>query len=127
MTKIPAGVIASLAAVLLLAGCSSAPSQAEACATLNEQSAELMTTLGGITAQDVDASEVALEEAQGLVDSMASVDGPGEFVELRDRLVSAMSDFIDEGHAAIAGEPGDMLAVQADVTSATNDLIAYCS
>lgn len=125
MKKIAAG--AAVAAVLLLAGCSSTPSQAEACDALNAQSADLMGELGAISASDVEGSAAALEDAEGVVESMKAIEGPAEFVELRDGLVGAMGSFIDEARAAIAGEPGNMLDVEAGVTDATSDLIAYCS
>ncbi|MEF9943156.1 MAG: hypothetical protein RR758_03120 [Burkholderiaceae bacterium] len=124
MKKTLAG--ATIAAVLMLAGCSSTPSQAEACKTLDAQATEVMGAFSEISADDVDGSTAALEKAKDVVEEMAAVEGPAEFEELRNSLTVAMASFITEAQAAIAGEPGDMLDVEAGVTDATSDLIAYC-
>ncbi|WP_144875946.1 hypothetical protein [Microbacterium sp. 1.5R] len=126
MKKLPA--LAALAAgILLLSGCSEQVSKYTACGSITSQAVQVTGAIGALTSPTPEAARAALDEVRGVVENIRLVDGPDEFVTLREAWTTSIDAVVAEGENALAGNPGNMDAVTSDLRTTTEAIVGYCA
>ncbi|MFS0911271.1 hypothetical protein AB3M89_05725 [Microbacterium sp. 179-I 3D2 NHS] len=125
MKKLPA--LASLAVgILLLSGCSQLSTVA-ACGQVAAQAAQVTGAIGEVTSPTPEAAQAALDEVKKVAENIRGVDGPAEFVTLRDSWTTSIDAFVVEAEKGIAGDVSGMDAASGQLRTATDAMVAYCT
>lgn len=125
MKKLPA--LASLAVgILLLSGCSQAATIA-ACGQVAAQATQVAGVIESVSSPTPEAAQAALDEVKKVAENIRGVDGPDEFVTLRDSWTTSIDAFVAEGEKAITGDAGGMDAASTQLRTATDAMVAYCT
>lgn len=126
MKKLAALASVGLAAVLLT-GCSEQASALAACGQVAAQAAQVSGVVDAATSQTPEAAQAALDEIGGVVENIRGIDGPAEFVELRDSWTTSIDAFVSESEKALAGQTGNLDAVTTQLRTATEAIVGYCT
>ncbi|MGN7949204.1 hypothetical protein ACTJKH_10705 [Microbacterium sp. 22215] len=125
MKKLPA--LASLAVgILLLSGCSQASTLA-ACGQVAAQAVQVTGVIESVSSPTPEAAQAALDEVKKVAENIRGVDGPEEFVTLRDSWTTSIDAFVAEGEKAITGDAAGMDAASTQLRTATDAMVAYCT
>ncbi|SEB36170.1 hypothetical protein [Microbacterium hydrocarbonoxydans] len=125
MKKLPA--LASLAVgILLLSGCSQASTIA-ACGQVAAQAAQVAGVIDSVSSPTPEAAQAALDEVRSVAEKIRGVDGPEEFVTLRDAWTTSIDAFVTEGEKAITGDVAGLDAASTNMRTATDEMVAYCT
>lgn len=125
MKKFPA--LATLAVgILLLSGCSQASTIA-ACGQVAAQAAQVTGVIGSVSSPTPEAAQAALDEVRSVAENIRGVDGPEEFVTLRDSWTTSIDAFAAEGEKAITGDITGLDAATTEMRAATDAILAYCT
>lgn len=125
MKTIPA--LATLAvSILLLSGCSQASTIA-ACGQVAAQAVQVAGAIDSVSSPTPEAAQAALDEVRGVAENIRGIDGPEEFVTLRDTWTTSIDAFVAEGEKAIAGDVGGLEAASTELSTATDAMVAYCT
>ena len=125
MKKLPA--LASLAVgILLLSGCSQAATIA-ACGQVAAQATQVAGVIESVSSPTPEAAQAALDEVKKVAENIRGVDGPEEFVTLRDSWTTSIDAFVAEGEKAITGDAAGMDAASTQLRTATDAMVAYCT
>lgn len=125
MKKLPA--LATLAiGILLLSGCAQASTIA-ACGQVAAQAAQVTGVIGSVSSPTPEAAQAALDEVKIVAENIRGVDGPEEFVTLRDSWTTSIDAFAAEGEKAIAGDIAGLDAATTEMRTATDAMLAYCT
>jgi len=125
MKKIPA--LASLAVgILLLSGCSQASTLA-ACGQVAAQAVQVTGVIESVSSPTPEAAQAALDEVKKVAENIRGVDGPEEFVTLRDSWTTSIDAFVAEGEKAITGDVTGLDAASTEMRTATDAMLAYCT
>lgn len=119
-------------AVVALSGCSAtgdaAPTREEACSSLSEGFGAVMTSMElGMAAGSKEAMEVHLAGIENALEESAEVDGPDDFIPLRDALLADTQRFVDEGRKAMQGSESQIDAEQARMLESYAALDRFCA
>lgn len=126
MKKLPA--LAALAVgILLLSGCSEQVSKLTACGEVASQAVQVSGAIDALSSPTPEAARAALDEVRGVVEKIRGIDGPDEFVTLRETWTTSIDAVISEGENALAGNPGNMDAVTTQLRTATEAIVGYCT
>ena len=94
--------LASLAVgILMLSGCSQASTIA-ACGQVAAQAAQVTGVIGSVSSPTPEAAQAALDEVQKVAENIRGVDGPEEFVTLRDSWTTSIDAFAADGEKALS-------------------------
>lgn len=74
-----------------------------------------------------EAARAALDEVRGVVEKIRAINGTDEFVALRDTWTASIDAVIAEGENTLAGNPGNMDAVAAEMRTATEAIVGCCT
>lgn len=125
MKKLPA--LATLAVgILLLSGCSQASTIA-ACGQVAAQAVQVSGVIESFSSPTPEAAQAALAEVKTVAEKIRGIDGPAEFVTLRDSWATSIDAFAAEGEKAIAGDVSGVDAASTQLRTATDAIIAYCT
>lgn len=125
MKKLPA--LASLAVgILLLSGCSQASTLA-ACGQVASQAVQVSGVIESVSSPTPEAAQAALTEVRAVAEKIRGIDGPEEFVTLRDSWTTSIDAFATEGEKAIIGDVSGMDAATTQLREATDAMVAYCT
>lgn len=125
MKKLPA--LASLAVgILLLSGCSQASTIA-ACGQVAAQAVQVSGVIESFSSPTPEAAQAALAEVKTIAEKIRGIDGPAEFVTLRDSWATSIDAFAAEGEKAIAGDVSGVDAASTQLRTATDAIVAYCT
>lgn len=125
MKKLPA--LATLAVgILLLSGCSQAAT-VTACGQVAAQAAQVTGVIGSVSSPTPEAAQAALDDVRVVAENIRGVDGPEEFVTLRDSWTTSIDAFATEGEKAIAGDVIGLDAATTEMRAATDAMLAYCT
>lgn len=125
MKKLPA--LATLAVgILLLSGCSQASTLA-ACGQVAAQAVQVTGVIESVSSPTPEAAQAALDEVRTVAENIRGVDGPEEFVTLRDSWTTSIDAFVAEGEKAIAGDVSGLDAASTQMRTATDAMVAYCT
>ena len=125
MKKLPA--LATLAVgILLLSGCSQASTIA-ACGQVAAQAVQVSGVIEGFSSPTPEAAQAALAEVKTVAEKIRGIDGPAEFVTLRDSWATSIDAFAAEGEKAIAGDVSGVDAASTQLRTATDAIVAYCT
>lgn len=125
MKKLPA--LATLAAgILLLSGCSQASALA-ACGQVAAQAVQVSGVIESVSSPTSEAAQAALDEVKKVAENIRGVDGPEEFVTLRDSWTMSIDAFVAEGEKAITGDVTGLDAASTEMRTATDSMLAYCT
>lgn len=125
MKKLPA--LASLAVgILLLSGCSQAATIA-ACGQVAAQATQVAGVIESVSSPTPEAAQAALDEVKKVAENIRGVDGPEEFVTLRDSWTTSIDAFVAEGEKAITGDVTGLDAASTEMRTATDAMLAYCT
>ncbi|MGJ0390257.1 hypothetical protein [Microbacterium sp. CGR1] len=125
MKKLPA--LASLAVgILLLSGCSQASTLA-ACGQVAAQAVQVTGVIESVSSPTPEAAQAALDEVKKVAENIRGVDGPEEFVTLRDAWTTSIDAFVAEGEKAITGDVTGLDAASTEMRTATDAMLAYCT
>lgn len=119
--------LASLAVgILLLSGCSQASTLA-ACGQVAAQAVQVSGAIESLSSPTPEAAQAALDEVKVVVEKVRGVDGPEEFVTLRESWTTSIDAFVAEGEKALAGDISGVDAASTQVRTATDAMVAYCT
>ncbi|MER7446272.1 hypothetical protein [Microbacterium sp. NPDC097977] len=125
MKKLPA--LATLAVgILLLSGCSQASTIA-ACGQVAAQAVQVSGVIESFSSPTPEAAQAALTEVKTVAEKIRGIDGPAEFVTLRDSWATSIDAFAAEGEKAIAGDVSGVDAASTQLRTATDAIVAYCT
>lgn len=125
MKKLPA--LASLAVgILLLSGCSQASTLA-ACGQVAGQAMQVSGVIESLSSPTPEAAQAALAEVRAVAEKIHGIDGPAEFVTLRDEWTASIDAFATEAEKGIAGDVSGMDAASAQLRTATDAMVAHCT
>ncbi|CAH0237921.1 hypothetical protein [Microbacterium foliorum] len=125
MKKLPA--LATLAVgILLLSGCSQASTIA-ACGQVAAQAVQVSGVIESFSSPTPEAAQAALAEVKTVAEKIRGIDGPAEFVTLRDSWATSIDAFASEGEKAIAGDVSGVDAASTQLRTATDAIVAYCT
>ena len=125
MKKLPA--LATLAVgILLLSGCSQASTLA-ACGQVAAQAVQVTGVIESVSSPTPEAAQAALDEVKVVAENIRGVDGPDEFVALRDSWTTSIDAFVAEGEKAITGDVTGLDAASTQMRTATDAMLAYCT
>ena len=125
MKKLPA--LATLAVgILLLSGCSQASTIA-ACGQVAAQAVQVSGVIENFSSPTPEAAQAALAEVKTVAEKIRGIDGPAEFVTLRDSWATSIDAFAAEGEKAIAGDVSGVDAASTQLRTATDAIVAYCT
>ena len=125
MKKLPA--LATLAVgILLLSGCSQA-STLPACGQVAAQAVQVTGVIESVSSPTPEAAQAALDEVKVVAENIRGVDGPDEFVTLRDSWTTSIDAFVAEGEKAITGDVTGLDAASTQMRTATDAMVAYCT
>lgn len=125
MKKLPA--LASLAVgILLLSGCSQASTIA-ACGQVAAQAVQVSGVIESFSSPTPEAAQAALTEVKAVAEKIRGIDGPDEFVTLRDSWATSIDAFAAEGEKAVAGDVSGVDAASTQLRTATDAMVAYCT
>lgn len=125
MNKFPA--LATVAVgVLLLSGCSQASTLA-ACGQVAAQAVQVTGVIESVSSPTPEAAQAALDEAKVVVGKIREIDGPDDFVVLRDSWTTSVDAFITESEQALTGDLDGLDAATTQMQTATDAVIAYCT
>ncbi|KAA0961868.1 hypothetical protein FQ142_00510 [Microbacterium sp. ANT_H45B] len=125
MKKLPA--LATLAVgILLLSGCSQASTIA-ACGQVAAQAVQVSGVIESFSSPTPEAAQAALAEVKTVAEKIRGIDGPAEFVTLRDSWATSIDAFAAEGEKAIAGDVSGVDAASTQLRTATDAIVAYCT
>lgn len=125
MKKLPA--LATLAVgILLLSGCSQASTIA-ACGQVAAQAVQVSGVIESFSSPTPEAAQAALAEVKTVAEKIRGIDGPAEFVALRDSWATSIDAFAAEGEKAIAGDVSGVDAASTQLRTATDAIVAYCT
>ena len=125
MKKLPA--LASLAVgILLLSGCSQASTLA-ACGQVAAQAVQVTGVIESVSSPTPEAAQAALDEVKKVAENIRGVDGPEEFVTLRDSWTTSIDAFVAEGEKAITGDVTGLDTASTEMRTATDAMLAYCT
>lgn len=125
MKKLPA--LATLAVgILLLSGCSQASTLA-ACGQVAAQAVQVTGVIESVSSPTPEAAQAALDEVKKVAENIRGVDGPDEFVTLRDTWTTSIDAFVTEGEKAITGDVTGLDAASTEMRTATDAMVAYCT
>lgn len=125
MKKLPA--LATLAVgILLLSGCSQASTLA-ACGQVAAQAVQVTGVIESVSSPTPAAAQAALDEVKKVAENIRGVDGPDEFVTLRDSWTTSIDAFVAEGEKAITGDVTGLDAASTQMRTATDAMVAYCT
>lgn len=125
MKMLPA--LATLAVgILLLSGCSQASTLA-ACGQVAAQAVPVTGVIESVSSPTPEAAQAALDEVKNVAENIRSVDGPDEFVTLRDSWTTSIDAFVAEGEKAITGDVTGLDAASTQMRTATDAMLAYCT
>lgn len=125
MKKLPA--LASLAVgILLLSGCSQASAVA-ACGQVAGQAMQVSGVIESLSSPTPEAAQAALDEVKKVAEKIRGIDGPAEFVTLRDAWTTSIDSFATEAEKGIAGDVSGMDAASTEIRTATDAMVAYCT
>lgn len=121
--------------VLSLAGCSGPattesvePSRADACSSMTEVYAPAVDSMQLVqSAGSKDAADVHLSAIEDVLEVSAEVDGPAEFIELRDAVVDDTRTMVDESRKTLAGDGSGIDKANAELLESLSDLDRYCA
>ena len=125
MKKLPTLALLAVG-ILLLSGCSQASTIA-ACGQVAAQAAQVTGVISSISSPTPEAAQAALDEVQKVAENIRGVDGPEEFVTLRDSWTTSIDAFAAEGEKAIAGDITGLDAATTEMRTATDAMLAYCT
>ena len=124
--KRSATMAALVPVVMVLSACSSGATEADACNGVAEAMPAVARALANMgDARTADDAEVYLEGVHSAADAVAAVDGPAEFVGVRDDFVDALEAFGVKGVAVAAGE-ARFAQEQAELAVALAAVERYC-
>ena len=125
MKKLPA--LASLAVgILLLSGCSQASTIA-ACGQVAAQAVQVSGVIESFSSPTPEAAQAALTEVKAVAEKIRGIDGPDEFVTLRDSWATSIDAFAAEGEKAVSGDVSGVDAASTQLRTATDAMVAYCT
>lgn len=125
MKKLPE--LATLAVgILLLSGCSQASTLA-ACGQVAAQAVQVTGVIESVSSPTPEAAQAALDEVKKVAENIRGVDGPDEFVTLRDSWTTSIDAFVAEGEKAITGDVTGLDAASTEMRTATDAMVAYCT
>lgn len=125
MKKLPA--LATVAVgVLLLSGCSQASTLA-ACGQVAAQAVQVTGVIESVSSPTPEVAQAALDEAKVVVGKIREIDGPDDFVVLRDSWTTSVDAFIAESEQALAGDLDGLDAATTQMQTATDAVVAYCT
>ena len=125
MKKLPA--LATVAVgVLLLSGCSQASTLA-ACGQVAAQAVQVTGVIESVSSPTPEAAQAALDEAKVVVGKIREIDGPDDFVVLRDSWTTSVDAFITESEQALTGDLDGLDAATTQMQTATVAVGAYCT
>jgi hypothetical protein len=125
MKKLPA--LASLAVgILLLSGCSQASTIA-ACGQVTGQAMQVSGVIESLSSPTPEAAQAALTEIRAVAEKIRGIDGPAEFITLRDEWATSIDAFASAGEKAVAGDVSGMDAASARLRTATDAMVAHCT
>lgn len=125
MKKLPA--LATLAVgILLLSGCSQASTLA-ACGQVAAQAVQVTGVIESVSSPTPEAAQAALDEVKKVAENIRGVDGPEEFITLRDSWTTSIDAFVAEGEKAITGDVTGLDAASTQMRTATDAMVAYCT
>ncbi|MEV4736668.1 MULTISPECIES: hypothetical protein [unclassified Microbacterium] len=125
MKRLPA--LASVAVgILFLSGCSQAATLA-ACGQVASEAVQVTGAINELSSPTPEAAQAALAEVRAVSEKISGIDGPAEFVTLRDSWTTSIDAFVTEGEKAIAGDVSGMDAASAQLRTATDAIVAYCA
>lgn len=113
--------------ILLLPGCSEQVSKLTACGSVTSLAVQVSGAIGSLTSPTPEAARAALDEVRGVVENIRQVEGPDEFVTLRDAWTTSIDGVIVEGENTLAGNPGNMDAAVTDLRTTTEAIVGYCA
>ncbi|WP_431074710.1 hypothetical protein [Microbacterium phyllosphaerae] len=125
MKKLPA--LATLAVgILLLSGCSQASTLA-ACGQVAAQAVQVTGVIESVSSPTPEAAQAALDEVKKVAENIRGIDGPDEFVTLRDSWTTSIDAFVTEGEKAITGDVTGLDAASTEMRTATDAMLTYCT
>ncbi|WP_449407305.1 hypothetical protein [Microbacterium maritypicum] len=125
MKRLPA--LATLAVgILLLSGCSQAATVA-ACGQVAAEAVQVTGAIQEISSLTPEAAQAALDEVRAVAEKIRGIDGPDEFVTLRDSWTTSIDAFVTEGEKAITGDVAGLDAASTQMRTATDAIVAYCT
>ncbi|MFJ4172735.1 hypothetical protein [Microbacterium sp. NPDC089696] len=125
MKRLPA--LATLAVgILLLSGCSQAATLA-ACGQVASEAVQVTGAINELSSPTPEAAQAALDEVRAVSEKIRGIDGPDEFVTLRDSWTTSIDAFVTEGEKALAGDVSGVDAASTQLRTATDDIVAYCT
>ncbi len=125
MKKLPA--LASLAVgILLLSGCSQASTMA-ACGQVAGQAMQVSGLIESLSSPTPEAAQAALTEVRAVATKIRGIDGPAEFITIRDEWTTSIDAFASAGEKAVAGDMSGMDAASAQLRTATDEMVAHCT
>ncbi|MFK4761440.1 hypothetical protein ACI3KS_10945 [Microbacterium sp. ZW T5_45] len=126
MKKLAALASVGLAAVLLT-GCSEQTSALAACAQVATQTARVTGVVDAASSPTVETAQAAFDEISTIVDDIRAIEGPAEFVTLRDSWTTSIDAFLAASKSAVAGEAADVTTATTAMQNATDAVITYCT
>ncbi|PCE15593.1 hypothetical protein AUC47_11935 [Microbacterium sp. SZ1] len=125
MKKLPA--LATLAVgILLLSGCSQAATLA-ACGQIASEAVQVSGAINELSSPTPEAARAALNEVRAVSEKIRGIDGPEEFVTLRDSWTTSIDAFVTEGGKALAGDVSGVDEASNQMRTATDAIVAYCT
>jgi len=125
MKRIP--TLATLAVgILLLSGCSQAATLA-ACGQVASEAVQVTGAINELSSPTPEAAQAALDEVRAVSEKIRGIDGPDDFVALRDSWTTSIDAFVAEGEKAIAGDVAGMDAASTQLRTTTDAMVAYCT
>jgi len=125
MKKLPA--LATVAVgILLLSGCSQASTLA-ACGQVAAEAVQVTGAIDSLSSPTPEAAQAALSEVKTVAEKIRGIDGPAEFVTLRDSWTTSIDAFVVESEQALTGDVEGMDAASAQLRTATDAIVAYCT
>ncbi len=115
------------AAVVLLSGCSEQASALAACGQVAAQAVQVSGAAEALSSPTPEAAQAALDEIGGVVEKIREIDGPADFITLRDTWATSIDSFVAEGKEAIAGAPDGVQAAADEMRVATEAIVGYCT
>lgn len=125
MKRLPA--LATVAVgILLLSGCSQAATLA-ACGQVASEAVQVTGAINELSSPTSEAARAALDEVRAVSEKIRGIDGPEEFITLRDSWTTSIDAFATEGEKALTGDVSGVDAASAAMRTATDDIVAYCT
>ncbi len=124
--KKPPALATVAVGVLLLSGCSQASTLA-ACGQVAAQAVQVTGVIESVSSPTPEAAQAALDEAKVVVGKTREIDGPDDFVVLRDSWTTSVDAFITESEQALTGDLDGLDAATTQMQTATDAVVAYCT